>query len=142
MVARLGDTITIGDVLERPFLLIGTVDEMADQLLRARDRYGFTYLTVHEFYLEALAPVIAAFALNQRHANGTCGMPILWPSKFSDGIPGPLVIHTSVGSPGPSQGRGPLEHGFCGTESRQSLWHSYAALSSLRDDTAKTTCPS
>jgi alkanesulfonate monooxygenase SsuD/methylene tetrahydromethanopterin reductase-like flavin-dependent oxidoreductase (luciferase family) len=50
---------TIDDILDTPFLLIGTVDEMADQLIRDRDRYGFTYFTVHEPYLEALAPVIA-----------------------------------------------------------------------------------
>jgi probable F420-dependent oxidoreductase len=59
LVARLGDTMTIDDILDTPFLLIGTVDEMADQLIRDRDRYGFTYFTVHEPYLEALAPVIA-----------------------------------------------------------------------------------
>jgi hypothetical protein len=32
---------------------------MAEQLVRNRDRYGFTYLTVHDPYLEAFAPVIA-----------------------------------------------------------------------------------
>jgi hypothetical protein len=46
-------------------LLMGTVDEMADQLIRARDCYGFTYLTVHEPYLEALAPVIAHLRTQQ-----------------------------------------------------------------------------
>ncbi|MEV4413057.1 LLM class F420-dependent oxidoreductase [Catellatospora sp. NPDC049609] len=48
------------DVLESPFLLLGTVDEMAAQLVRHRARYGFSYLTVHDPYLEAFAPVIAA----------------------------------------------------------------------------------
>ncbi len=65
VVACLGDTMTIDEALETPFLLMGTVDEMADQLIRARDRYGFTYLTVHEPYLEALAPVIAHLRTQQ-----------------------------------------------------------------------------
>jgi probable F420-dependent oxidoreductase len=47
-------------VLESPFLLFGTVDEMAAQLVRQRERYGFSYLTVHEPYLEVFGPVIAA----------------------------------------------------------------------------------
>jgi probable F420-dependent oxidoreductase len=65
VVTRLGDTMTIDEALKTPFLLIGTVDEMADQLIRARDRYHFTYFTVHEPYLEALAPVIAHLRPNQ-----------------------------------------------------------------------------
>jgi len=49
---------TADDVLETPFLLIGTIDQMAGQLIRNRERYGFSYITVHEPYLEAFAPVI------------------------------------------------------------------------------------
>jgi hypothetical protein len=33
---------------------------MPAQLVRQRERYGFSYLTVHDPYLEAFAPVIAA----------------------------------------------------------------------------------
>ena len=43
--------------LRRSFL-IGTVDEIAGQILRNRDRYGFTYYTVHEPFAQDLAPVI------------------------------------------------------------------------------------
>ncbi len=50
---------TVEELLETPFLLIGTADQMAEQLVRNRDRYGSTYLTVHDPYLEAFAPVIA-----------------------------------------------------------------------------------
>ena len=53
-----GPDLTVDGVLETPFLLIGTTAEMADQLVRNRDRYGFSYITVHEPYLEAFAPVI------------------------------------------------------------------------------------
>ena len=56
--AKYGTTMTVDEMLETPFLLIGTVEEMAAQLVRVRERYGFTYFTVHEPYLEAFAPVI------------------------------------------------------------------------------------
>lgn len=49
---------TAATMLETPFMLIGTVDEMARQILRNRERYGFTYYTVHQPNLEAFAPVI------------------------------------------------------------------------------------
>jgi alkanesulfonate monooxygenase SsuD/methylene tetrahydromethanopterin reductase-like flavin-dependent oxidoreductase (luciferase family) len=42
-----------------PFLLVGTVDEIAAQLRRARERWGFSFITVHEPYLPSFAPVIA-----------------------------------------------------------------------------------
>lgn len=58
LLPRLGDTMTIDQILETPFLLIGTSEEMADQLRRNRDRFGFTYYTVHGPYLDAFAPVI------------------------------------------------------------------------------------
>ena len=51
-------TITAEEILETPFLFVGTIEEMAEQIIRNRDRYGFTYYTVHEPYLEAFAPVI------------------------------------------------------------------------------------
>jgi probable F420-dependent oxidoreductase len=51
-------TVTAEEILENPFLFIGTIEEIADQIIRDRDRYGFTYYTVHEPYLDAFAPVI------------------------------------------------------------------------------------
>jgi probable F420-dependent oxidoreductase len=53
-----GATLTAEEILESPFLLIGTVHEMAEQLVRNRERYGFTYYTVHAPYLDAFAPLI------------------------------------------------------------------------------------
>jgi len=44
--------------LSRLFLFVGTIEEMAEQIIRNRDRYGFTYYTVHEPYLDTFAPVI------------------------------------------------------------------------------------
>jgi probable F420-dependent oxidoreductase len=50
--------LTREQVLETPFLLIGTAEEMAGQLLRQRERFGFSFITVHEPYQAAFAPVI------------------------------------------------------------------------------------
>ena len=53
-----GDTLPAEEIMETPFLLFGTVDEIADQIARNRERYGFTYYTVHAPFAEELAPVI------------------------------------------------------------------------------------
>jgi probable F420-dependent oxidoreductase len=50
--------LSAAEVLDTPFLLIGTVEEIAQQLLERRDRYGFTFITVHEPYMAGFAPVI------------------------------------------------------------------------------------
>ena len=50
--------LTPDEALETPYLLIGTVDEMAAQLQRTRERWGYSYITVHEPYMRAFAPVI------------------------------------------------------------------------------------
>ncbi|MFF3332596.1 LLM class F420-dependent oxidoreductase [Streptomyces sp. NPDC002888] len=51
--------LTLEQALELPLLLVGTRDEIVAQVLAQRERYGFTYLTVLEPYMEAFAPVIA-----------------------------------------------------------------------------------
>ena len=50
--------LSAAEALETPYLLIGTVDEIAAQLLRTRERWGYSYVTVHEPYLREFAPVI------------------------------------------------------------------------------------
>jgi probable F420-dependent oxidoreductase len=50
--------LTADEALETPYLLIGSVDEIAAQLRRSRERWGFSYVTVHEPYMRAFAPVI------------------------------------------------------------------------------------
>jgi probable F420-dependent oxidoreductase len=50
--------LSLEDALSTPYLLIGSVDEIAGQLVRARERWGFSYVTVHEPYMQAFAPVI------------------------------------------------------------------------------------
>jgi probable F420-dependent oxidoreductase len=53
-----GGTVTAEEILQNPFLFVGTTEEMAEQVIRNCDQYGFTYYTIHEPYLDAFAPVI------------------------------------------------------------------------------------
>ncbi len=53
-----GETMSAEEFLQTPFVLLGTVDEIAAQIARNRDRYGFTYYTVHAPFAEEFAPVI------------------------------------------------------------------------------------
>ncbi len=55
---RFGNVMSAEEILATPFLLVGTVEQMADQVLRNRDRYGFTYYTVHGPFMTAFAPVV------------------------------------------------------------------------------------
>lgn len=50
--------LTTDAALETPLLLIGTPDEIAEQLRRGRERWGYSYITVHEPYMRTFAPVI------------------------------------------------------------------------------------
>jgi alkanesulfonate monooxygenase SsuD/methylene tetrahydromethanopterin reductase-like flavin-dependent oxidoreductase (luciferase family) len=50
--------LTADEILETPFLLFGTVPQIAAQLRERRERFGFSYLTVHAPFMAALAPVI------------------------------------------------------------------------------------
>jgi probable F420-dependent oxidoreductase len=43
---------------DAPQLLLGTVEEIAGQLVARRERYGFSYITVFEPMLETFAPVL------------------------------------------------------------------------------------
>lgn len=48
----------VDELLDAPQLLYGTVDEIIDQLIARRERYGFSYVTIFEPDLEAFAPVV------------------------------------------------------------------------------------
>ncbi|MGW1892645.1 LLM class F420-dependent oxidoreductase [Streptomyces sp. NPDC002004] len=52
--------LTEPQVLDLPILLIGTVEQIIGQVRAQRERYGFSYLTVLEPYMEAFGPVVAA----------------------------------------------------------------------------------
>lgn len=52
--------LTEDQTLELPILLIGTTEQMVEQLREQRERFGFTYLTVLEPAMDAFAPVLEA----------------------------------------------------------------------------------
>ena len=52
----IGDGITVADLVEIPYVLVGTVDEIAEKILRCRDRWGITYVAVRA--LDDFTPVI------------------------------------------------------------------------------------
>jgi probable F420-dependent oxidoreductase len=58
MISRFGAQMTVDEALETPFLLIGTPEQMAEQLREQRERWGFNSITVHEPYQEAFEPVV------------------------------------------------------------------------------------
>ena len=43
-------------------MLIGTVDQMVEDLQARRERWGFSYYVISEPYLDAFAPVVARLA--------------------------------------------------------------------------------
>jgi probable F420-dependent oxidoreductase len=47
---------------ETPFLLLGSVEQISEQLLCMREAFGFSYIVVWEEYMEALGPVVARLA--------------------------------------------------------------------------------
>jgi len=51
-----------GDVLESPHALIGTVDQIVDDLQRRREEYGFSYIAFSGDVYEAMAPVVKRLA--------------------------------------------------------------------------------
>jgi alkanesulfonate monooxygenase SsuD/methylene tetrahydromethanopterin reductase-like flavin-dependent oxidoreductase (luciferase family) len=56
--------LTLEQVLDLPVMLVGTLDEITAKVRALRDRYGFSYLTVLEPYMEAFAPVMAELRRN------------------------------------------------------------------------------
>ena len=54
--------LSVEEILEAPFVLIGTVDEMVEALQARRDRWGISFFVTFEQFLETLAPVVARLA--------------------------------------------------------------------------------
>src|SRR5437870_3633496 len=51
--------LSVEEILEAPYALIGTVDEMVEALHARRERWGLSYFVTFEPYLETLAPIVA-----------------------------------------------------------------------------------
>lgn len=54
--------LTADEILQSPYVLIGTVDQMIEDLQTRRERWGISYYVIFEPYLEAFAPVVARLA--------------------------------------------------------------------------------
>lgn len=54
-----GAGVTPAQLLASPYALLGTVDQICEQVLALREQYGISYLTVSQPRIEAFAPVIA-----------------------------------------------------------------------------------
>jgi len=50
------------EILESPYILIGTVDQQVEDLQARRERWGISYCVIFEPYMDALAPVVAKLA--------------------------------------------------------------------------------
>ena len=54
--------LTLEQALDLPVILVGTLEEVTGRVRGLRERYGISYLTVLEPYMEAFAPVLAALS--------------------------------------------------------------------------------
>jgi probable F420-dependent oxidoreductase len=54
--------LTPDDILQSPYVLIGTVAQMVEDLLARRERWGFSYFVISEPYLDVFAAVVARLA--------------------------------------------------------------------------------
>jgi len=54
--------LTPDEILASPYALVGTVDQMVDDLRGRRERWGISYIMTHEPFMDALAPVVARLA--------------------------------------------------------------------------------
>lgn len=55
-------SISAEHVLDMPSIIIGSVEQMVEQLYQRRERYGFSYYVVTDQHIQALAPVVAQLA--------------------------------------------------------------------------------
>jgi probable F420-dependent oxidoreductase len=54
--------LTPAEILESPYVLIGTVDQQVEDLQARRERWGISYYVIFEPYMEVFAPVVAKLA--------------------------------------------------------------------------------
>jgi probable F420-dependent oxidoreductase len=54
--------LTPDEMLQSPYVLIGSIDQMVEDIQARRTRWGISYYIVHEPYLDDFAPVVARLA--------------------------------------------------------------------------------
>ena len=60
--ARQWAPMTAAEILESPFVVLGTVDEIVEALTRRRQRWDISYYVAMEPALETFAPIVARLA--------------------------------------------------------------------------------
>jgi len=50
------------EILESPYVLIGTVEQVVEALRARRERWSISYYVIFEPYIDAFAPVVARLA--------------------------------------------------------------------------------
>jgi len=50
--------LTEQEVIASPNFLVGSIEQIVDDLLRRREEFGISYITVPEHFMEAFAPVV------------------------------------------------------------------------------------
>jgi probable F420-dependent oxidoreductase len=60
--ARHWTQLSADEILESPYVLIGTVGQIIENLRMRRERWGMSYFTIFEPYVTAFAPVVAELA--------------------------------------------------------------------------------
>lgn len=58
-----GEGVTSTQILASPYVLIGTLDQICEQVLALRQQYGISYLTVSQPQMETFAPVMTRLRL-------------------------------------------------------------------------------
>ena len=54
--------LTTEEILQSPYVLIGTIDQIVEDLQARRERWGISYYVIFEPYMDAFAPVVARLA--------------------------------------------------------------------------------
>ncbi len=60
--ARRWPQLSPADILQSPYVLLGTVDQQVEDLQARRERWGISYYVIFEPFVEAFAPVVARLA--------------------------------------------------------------------------------
>lgn len=60
--ARHWSELSPDEILQSPYMLIGSIGELVEDLQRRRERWGMSYLTIREPYATAFAPIVAQLA--------------------------------------------------------------------------------
>ena len=53
---------TSEEVLDNVHILVGTVDQIVEDLQMRREQFGISYITANEHYIDDLAPIVARLA--------------------------------------------------------------------------------